>query len=178
MADQAHRLSYALGKGGYLRLLWKATTAASTMELVVLPHGMYTIEADPMNEDVTESDSLGRYLPPTLESIIIRVNLRRRWTATTDVISLDALGVRALTFVDRVYLDIGNTGRCDVIDHMSVGPYSRDSDQKGHVHEGFSLMGGYFSSRNIAIPASATSSGTVPATAFYVNTSVAVPSGL
>lgn len=173
MANQFNRLNYVLGKGGFIRLIWKPNPLVETTSLVILPHSVYTFESDPGLEDMTEADSLGRYFAPSLANYMIRVDLRRRQT----VMSLDALGIRGINFVDRVLLDIGTTGTCDIIDHMAVGPYNRNHPQTQHVQEGFSLQGGQLTASGIAIPTYALSAGTIPDISAYSATG-SVPTGL
>lgn len=174
MANQFNRLAYALGKGGFVRLLFKSSVSATTMNLIVLPHAVCAVENDPNLEDMTEGDSYGRYFAPTLEMNSIRVDLRRR----QDPVSLDALGVRGISFVDAVFVDIGTTGTGDLYWHMGVGPYSRGGPQSSKIEEGFTLMGGSRVGSGIALPTYMQASGTIPLLTGYVRTGVSVPSGL
>lgn len=178
MANQTNRLLYAPGKGAFLRILWRASVSASTGNLVVLPSSTFEYNWDPGNEDMTEADSLGRYMPPTLEMNVVNVSLRQRHTP----ISLEALGIRSISFVDAVAIDIGGTtGLCDWCAHMSVGAYQRSNDQKTNVMTGFSLVGGAIQGRGVAIPQwaqAASGSGGIPNLAGYFRSNVALPTGL
>lgn len=174
MSVQTNRLTYTPGKGAYLRLLWKPTVTIDAAALVVLPSSSYTFEKDPGLTDMTEADSLGHYFAPTLANFMIRVDLRRR----QGNMSLDALGIRGIQFVDCVGLDIGNSGTCDIFYHMSVGPYNRDNPQLENIKEGFSLMGGQQASSGVAIPAYLTNSGTIPDISAYLSAGASIPSGL
>lgn len=177
MADQSRRLSYGVGKGGFLRILWRPTISATTGNLVVLPLSSCEIAWDPGLEDMTESDSVGRLMMPTLETCQINVSLRRRF----DTVSLEALGVRLVSFVDAVAIDIGTSGLVDWLAHMSVGPYTRGADQRSHIMEGFSLMGGAIQGRGVACPTWARATegaGGIPNLAGYYRASVGLPTGL
>lgn len=174
MANQFNRLAYLKGKGGFLRIIWKPNIASEAANLVVLPHSTYALETDPHLENMTEGDSKGHYYAPGTEDHTLRVNLRRR----QDPVSLDALGIRGLGTVDRVLIDIGNSGTCDVYDHMTVGPYNREAPQIQNITEGFSLHGGEMVGQGIAIPFYARLSGTIPDITAYIAVGGAVPSGL
>lgn len=174
MADQSLRLSYTPSKGGMLRLLFKPTALANSGTLIVLPNAMCTVEFDPRNEEMTEGDSYGAYLPPTLQMNMIRVDLRRR----QGNVSLDALGVRALSFVDAVFVDLGPSGYGDEFWHMSVGPYNRGAPQMQNISEGFSLMGGLLVNKGIAVPTHFQNATAQPALGGYIKTNVSMPSGL
>lgn len=174
MANQFNRLNYVTGKGGFLRLIFKPSALSETATLVVLPNKAYTWENDPRLENMTEADSLGNYYAPTVYDNIIRVDLRRR----QDPMSLDALGIRAMSLIDRVVIDIGTTGKCHVIDHMAVGPYNFNAAQLQNIEEGFALMGGAWVGANIALPAYAQAAGVIPDISAYYVTGGSVPSGL
>lgn len=177
MADQSRRLSYGVGKGGFLRILWRPSVSAVSGNLVVLPNSTYECMWDPGLEDMTESDSIGRLMMPTLETCQISVNLRKRF----DSVSLEALGIRAVSFVDAVAIDHGASGMVDWFAHMSVGPYTRSADQRSHIMEGFTLTGGAIQGRGVACPswALATSGGGgIPNLAGYFRTGVSLPTGL
>ncbi len=174
MADQTNRLSYVKGKGGYLRIIWKPVMTVESCALVILPHSVYNLETDPHLENMTEADAKGHYYATGTEDHTLRVNLRRR----RDYMSLEALGIRGLATVDRVLIDIGATGTCDIYDHMTVGPYNRDAPQIQNITEGFSLHGGELVSQGVTIPSYALSAGTLPALAFYLTPAGSVPSGL
>ncbi len=175
MPDQTLRRSYVTAKGGFGRFLWKPTFASSSFNLVALPTSVINAERDPNNIDMTEADSIGMYEAPTLERNQVSIDLRRR----VDPISLDALGIRFLTFLDFFILDIGLTGMCDIWAHMTVGPYRRSQDQKVHITEGFSLTGGAQIFANVALPTwalPATGGSGVPLINGYVKSGVSVPS--
>jgi hypothetical protein len=172
MAIQTNRLSYVLGKGGFLRIAWKPSQAAEAAILAVLPNSMCEYGFDPQNEDLTESDSLGRYMGQTVPMNSIRVDMRRRGAN----VSLDALGVRAVSLADCVIVDIGSSGLCDIYVHMTVAPFNRTSPQLSSIREGFSLEGGLLVQSGVAIPTWAQTAG-LPATSGYTKT-VTIPSGL
>lgn len=177
MANQYNRLAYAVGHGAFARMLYRTSAAASSGILIAVPMSICQFSYDPMNEETTESDSFGRAFSPTVAMISLRVDLRRR----LDPVSMDAMGIRSLSWVDAVAIDIGNSGKCDVVYGMAVGPYERSADSKSIVMEGFTLLGGQMVARGITIPSWALTtlgSAGIPNLAGYVRTGVALPSGL
>lgn len=171
MANQSNRLSYVLGKGGFLRLLYKPSIASDQMNLIALPSGSYEVENEAAQENLTESDSLGHYMAETVPMHSIRVDLRRRYGS----LAIEALGLRARSMIDVVVVDIGASGLCDVYVHMGIGSYNRGNPQLQAVREGFSLNGGYAVSKGIAVPAWALPvTASLPLDAGYIRTGVTV----
>lgn len=177
MANQVNRLSRVLGKGSYLRLLFReiassASGPATTGTLIVLPAAGFQYTFEPNSVLMSEAKFGGDYFAPTTASHMIQVDLRRR----SDPVSIDALGIMT-SYFDAVVLEIGDSERCHVFRGMTRGPYSLGGMATSHMREMFSLRGGCRLEANVELPAWARTTGTIPATAGYTRTGVAIPAG-
>lgn len=168
--------SYTLGKGSFLRILFRTNYNSSTGTLLVVPGMNISCEHDPGLENMTEGDSIGEYWAPTVEKNIIRMDLRRR----TDPISLDALGLMTVPYFDYVAYDVAGGGglKVNILQGMSRAAYNWGAPSLNHIQEGFALIGGAMTFRNVALPTwltATTGAGGIPNLAGYIRTGVPLP---